>query len=1067
MKRIVTHVILGALLWLSAATGVGAWTHGVAPSGAATGHSVIQGTMITTSSAVNILKAFTQSYESGSTPAIWQRNSNGYPSADCTSTCTGVFVLRSQSLQGVLPEEHYLYWPSGFKAKFTTGTSTNCSVVSGTAGSCSGATNATITIDGSGAGVLKFTLPDAQAAFSFNNTFNYSGSTGSMALVASRNKTAYETYVGTGDAREYVSANFLTYLTDLNSSTYRYYGDMTINGNQSLWAYRTPIDHIVWSTANQLYPLGIWSGGANTAGTISYSSVADSSCNATGGSDELYTAAATDDQPSPNPLGILSDATMASRGIVVQGVLPSAIAISGATITWAGGVATVTTAAPHGIATSVVVSANISGMTPSGYNGTQNITVTGASTFTYTKAVDPGGAGSGGTYSILANITATPKLKWGANCFPIYDSATGVSASTNRIGLSLSSAATQAIVTFVWDPLLNSGNGAFLYFPGYASGSTPGGSGGISNELPFEVQIAVVNYLNKNMWITIPYLYTDASITSLATLIKANLRPALKWYPEYNNECWGNTYFCTKYGIAVAASFGFSNDTQSWYALRVREIMGNIVPAVFSGADRSRVVTVLAYAGVQNSTVLANSPYYVTRMRSEQLVVGATGSGPASVGQIFCLYTGGTWSGSCTGGKNYSAQVSAGGDGRSIDVSNVIAPAPYTGATNLFYGADNCSGCSPNAGNVAVWNGIIAAHEAGNTTAANALVDDDLRQGRNMVQTVTASGTTFTTPLAHGFSVGNNVSFQWTGGTAYSNMSPGVQYCVKSANVSGTNTFSVVKTAGGLACNSSGTAFNAGSAGTGTVTVGYMGNATGNGSASSMLASNNNAHLWAQLLASQFNAPNETRPSGMGDVKITQYEGSLEIGVPTKTQCEAAGAVSSNPVVSFTGDLTATNNPFITNISTADIAKLMTLMTAVTGTGYAGGTATIVNVYPDRNSIQLSSNPSTTGTGISFTATGNCSTSLNLAVYNYKKSALFAATQKLYWDQFKGRDPEMPTYNVMVDAEDPSQLVMGGSSANPNSSIVNQNQYGLLNGAFMGISPTFENFTGMQQFNAN
>lgn len=953
----------------------------------ATGHSVIQGTMITTSSAVNVLKAFTQSYESGSTPAIWQRNSNGYPSADCTSTCTGVFVLRSQSLQGMLPEEHYLYWPSGFKAKFTTGTSTNCSVVSGTAGSCSGATNATITIDGSGAGVLKFTLPDAQAAFSFNNTFNYSGSTGSMALVASRNKTAYETYVGTGDAREYVSANFLTYLTDLNSSTYRYYGDMTINGNQSLWAYRTPIDYIVWSNANQLYPPGIWSGGANAAGTISRSAVANG-CTPIGGSEEVYTASATDDQPSPDPLGILADATMASRGLTVQGIIP-----------------------------------------------------VGA-----------------------ANTTATAKLCWGTNAYPIIDSATGIATAIGRIGAPASSSVTQAIVTFVFDPLLNSGNGAFLYFPGYASGASPGGSGGISNELPFEVQIAVVNYLNKNMWVTIPYLATDSYVTSLATLIKSSLRTPLKFYPEYNNECWGNTYFCTKYGVAVAASFGFSNDVHSWYALRVRQIMGDLLPSVFSGTDASRLRRVLAYAGIQNSTVLTNSSYYMDRMRSRQLKVGA--AAPAvSVGQIFCIYVGGTWSGSCTNGKDYTTQVSAGGDGRAIDVVEYISPAPYTGATNLFYGADNCSGCTPSAGNVAIWQTIIDAHEAGDTATASAIIDNDLRQGRNLVQTVTASGTTFTTPLAHGYSVGNYLSFEWTGGTAYSNMSPGVQYCVKSANVSGANTFSVVKTAGGLLCNSSGTAFNAGSAGTGTVTVGYMGNASGN--TSNMLYTNNIAHPWAQLLASQFNPPNETRPNGMNDAKIIQYEASLEIGVPTKTQCEAAGSTSIAPVISFTGDLTATNNPFISNISDADIAQLMALMTAVTGTGYAGGTATIVNVYPDRNSIQLSSNPSTTGTGISFTATGNCSTSLNLATFNYKRSAAFAATQKLFFDQAKGRDPNMPTYNAMPDMEDTAQLVMGGSSANPNSSIVNQNQYGLLNGAFMGISPTFENFTGIQQFNAN
>ncbi len=55
---------------------------------------------------------------------------------------------------------------------------------------------------------------------------------------------------------------------------------------------------------------------------------------------------------------------------------------------WSAGVVSVTTTAAHGYVTGNDVT--ISGNTPSGYNGTFKITKTGASTFTYPLAVDPG-----------------------------------------------------------------------------------------------------------------------------------------------------------------------------------------------------------------------------------------------------------------------------------------------------------------------------------------------------------------------------------------------------------------------------------------------------------------------------------------------------------------------------------------------------------------------------------------------------------------------------------------------------------------------------------------------------
>ncbi len=65
-------------------------------------------------------------------------------------------------------------------------------------------------------------------------------------------------------------------------------------------------------------------------------------------------------------------------------VLAAAVAITAASTTWLAGVVTVTTATPHGYVTGESVT--IAGFVSSylGYNGTYDITVTGANTFTYT-----------------------------------------------------------------------------------------------------------------------------------------------------------------------------------------------------------------------------------------------------------------------------------------------------------------------------------------------------------------------------------------------------------------------------------------------------------------------------------------------------------------------------------------------------------------------------------------------------------------------------------------------------------------------------------------------------------
>jgi hypothetical protein len=71
-----------------------------------------------------------------------------------------------------------------------------------------------------------------------------------------------------------------------------------------------------------------------------------------------------------------------------------------ASIAWAGNLATATTTAPHGLTNGDVIPLTIAGAVPSGYDGSFQCTITGASTFTYPLAVNPGTtpASTPGTY---------------------------------------------------------------------------------------------------------------------------------------------------------------------------------------------------------------------------------------------------------------------------------------------------------------------------------------------------------------------------------------------------------------------------------------------------------------------------------------------------------------------------------------------------------------------------------------------------------------------------------------------------------------------------------------------
>jgi hypothetical protein len=93
--------------------------------------------------------------------------------------------------------------------------------------------------------------------------------------------------------------------------------------------------------------------------------------------------------------------TLISTLAALTAILSAAQALT--SITWTTNVATGTTTAPHGWTSGDTINATISGATPTAYNGTFPITITGASTFTYPLLTNPGGSASVPGSVILAD----------------------------------------------------------------------------------------------------------------------------------------------------------------------------------------------------------------------------------------------------------------------------------------------------------------------------------------------------------------------------------------------------------------------------------------------------------------------------------------------------------------------------------------------------------------------------------------------------------------------------------------------------------------------------------------
>jgi hypothetical protein len=104
-----------------------------------------------------------------------------------------------------------------------------------------------------------------------------------------------------------------------------------------------------------------------------------------------------------------------------------------------------------------------------------------------------------------------------------------------------------------------------------------------------EYLIQLANALDADPWFCMPHLATDDYVRSFAEMAKTGLKPGLKVYIEYSNECWNGIFAQARYCKDQGRKLGLSdNDYQAQlrYCSRRSVEIFKIWEAVFGGMDR-------------------------------------------------------------------------------------------------------------------------------------------------------------------------------------------------------------------------------------------------------------------------------------------------------------------------------------------------------------------------------------------------------------------------------------------------------------------------------------------------
>jgi len=890
--------------------------------------------------------------------------------------------------------QYELRFPAGFQGTLHfNANATSCTAnVNVTVSGCTGSGPTDFSPTTNAGGSVQFTTNSTQLSAFWLGGVTYAHTAGTkLSLYRVSDKTAYQ-------AGAIWTPELIARKIDFHAKTNRemqimQFGASGFNGETN-WKYRTSPTSFGWQSNH--YPPSLWSGGSGTSGAIT-------------GTNQ-YTAAAATDTPLSgwvNGEQIIGAVANASAGqIAVSGAVNNGSGLCRLTAS--------TTNITTGQAVNVINLFNSDGTVKTGCNGVFNATVINSTTLDL-QASTFNGTGYLANSGFVGIQTLTITGKTGGAKF-IVD-VTGLP----RNALFLSTVVGAGLGTFTYDDVLD----VVKY--------NQNGIG--SSAAPIEAVINLSNSTNANIWANVPPWATDDYVNNWGANICSGLNPWLFFYQEYSNELWNPGFPQWQWALRRGLAFGWvasgGQANEGWVGLRFRQIAGNLIPAIPSCAARmSTIRRVLAYQG-------GGDPTQVTNLFGGAQLNTTTGNA------LYCTYTGGTWSGSsCSGGSNYSVKPN-----RPIDVAESEAPAPYVGGVNLCTGPD--VGCTLDTTNAPFYQALANAWEAGNTAAAIALVDNDFRQATTLNQTVTAAGSTFTTPSAHGFSsgqFGTYVLFTTTG-TLPTGLALNTLYNVTSTPTS--NTFTVRGLVNGFPAGSNITV----SGGSGTMSVG----------SSSQRNLMWMANAWYPFFENNAAAFDGDRPAGMANVRVEWYEGNIELqGPATPSVCTTMGVTSPNPaIVNFTG--TTSGNNGITGISSLSNLHVGMVLSGAAdipaGTYITGiGVGAFANLDP--TAITISANATGSNTE-SITATGNCASDAAQAIIAWKNDNMSELSQIAYYKQFFGTDASQPvTFGLMPHARTPAQLVMFGECNGSGGS------YSMMPGCLANSTPYVPYYSGFSTFNS-
>jgi hypothetical protein len=230
--------------------------------------------------------------------------------------------------------------------------------------------------------------------------------------------------------------------------------------------------------------------------------------------------------------------------------------------------------------------------------------------------------------------------------------------------------------------------------------------GGQTRCIPYELQIAFANRINANYWCNFPSYFDDASVSTVAALVRDRLSTSLSAYFEYANEVWNFAFPVTHWAWQKGAAFGFPADNNrrfyGWYALRYCQMM-QLVTQAWNPRSTAQLRRVMAFQ--------AFGPAGTTSLYRFQ--------GADLSGAIYPNYA----------KRGYASYNTA--PNRPIDMCDVLSYATYySGAQCTNFDAQYITNGGANINELLAASDNYASGVADRMSSALAFVDSDIRAGK-------------------------------------------------------------------------------------------------------------------------------------------------------------------------------------------------------------------------------------------------------------------------------------------------------------------------------------------------